>query len=467
MMEPFCALSTPVGVSGIAVIRASGEGVSEKVSKAVRILRTAGGRSGVPLSSLKGYESAYCRITDPKSGKTIDDVVITVYEAPHSYTGEDMIEISCHGGSAVRQEILRVLNDLGIRQAAPGEFTKTAFINGKMDLTEAEAVMNVISADSKRALDASNSQLMGQLRGKILQAEDILYKALSSIEMMLEFPEHDDTPENLEAVTDLIKSAEESYGSLARSFERGRLLTERMKVAIVGLPNSGKSTLLNFLAGYTRAIVTDIPGTTRDTLEFNTEVEGIPVTFIDTAGLRETEDEIEAMGVKLAGQAASEADLVLYLIAPDTTYEDVLGTISGLDPSKVCVLFSKSDKGDNPSREKIESILRKKGVRGFAALSVKEDRGTEYINEFVRDYYESAGGLNSGDITVLSARHASLLDSVTVKLFQALSIINEGLGVDVCSQVIRAALEDSGQITGRTVSEELTETIFARFCIGK
>ena len=258
-MEPFCALSTPAGTSGIAVIRASGEGVSEKVSQAVKILRTTGERTDVSLSSLKGYESAFARFEDPKTNRTVDEVVITVFKAPHSYTGDDMIEISCHGGQAVRQEILRVLYDLGIRPAAPGEFTKTAFINGKLDLTKAEAVMNVISADSTRALDAANTQLMGALKNKISEVEDKLYGALSSIEMMIEFPEHDDTPENTKLITEKIASSKDDIDSLAQSFGRGRLLTERMKIAIIGLPNSGKSTLLNFLAGFSRAIVTDTP----------------------------------------------------------------------------------------------------------------------------------------------------------------------------------------------------------------
>ena len=466
-MEPFCALSTPAGVSGIAVIRASGEGVSLKASKAVKVLRTTGERTDAALESLGGYESCYARFIDPSTGNTVDDVVVTVFKAPHSYTGEDMIEISCHGGQAVRQEILRVLNSLGIRPAAPGEFTKTAFINGKMDLTEAEAVMNIISADSSRALEASNTQLMGRLRERITGAEDRLYEALSGIEMMIEFPEHDDTPENTKRIEDMITAVRAELLGLAESYGRGRLLTERMKIAILGLPNSGKSTLLNFLAGFDRAIVTDVPGTTRDTLEFNTEIEGIPVTFVDTAGIRETDDRIEAMGVKLAITAAAEADLVLYLIAPDAPLESIKETVSALDSSKVRVLFTKSDKGENPLKEQIEDELKAQGVTGFASVSVKEEINTGLIGQFVKDAYEKAGGISASDITVLSSRHADLLRSAVQKLGEAEGILRDGLGVDVCSQVIRAALEDSGQITGRTVSDELVENIFSRFCIGK
>lgn len=466
-MEPFCALSTPAGVSGIAVIRASGEDVASKACRAVNIIRTTGGRTDAALTSLKGYESCYARFIDPDTGKTVDDVVVTFFEAPHSYTGEDMIEISCHGGPAVRQEILRILNNSGIRPALPGEFTKTAFINGKLDLTEAEAVMNVISADSRRALEASNSQLMGKLRARISEVESILYDALSSIEMMIEFPEHDDTPENTDIVIGKITKARDGFIKLEQSFGRGRLLTERMKIAITGLPNSGKSTLLNYIAGYDRAIVTDIPGTTRDTLEFNTEIEGIPVTFIDTAGIRQTEDQIEAMGVKLAVTAAGEADMVLYLIAPHATLDEALKTVKDLDATKVHVLFTKSDEGDNPYKDEICVKLKALGIADPDSVSVKEHINTDLIGRLVKETYEKAGGLNASDITVLSSRHADLLRSAAEKLTQALDILRDGIGVDICSQVVRAALEDSGQITGREVSDELVENIFSRFCIGK
>ncbi|MCQ2517011.1 MAG: tRNA uridine-5-carboxymethylaminomethyl(34) synthesis GTPase MnmE [Saccharofermentans sp.] len=466
-MAPFCALSTPSGVSGIAVIRASGEAVSQIVSGALRIIRASGNRTGINLTELGGYESCYAQFIDPDTRRDIDNVVVTVFKAPHSYTGEDMIEISCHGGSAVRQEILCVLNKLGIRPAGPGEFTKTAFINGKLDLSQAEAVMNVISADSKRSLDAANSQLMGALKSRIISTEDELYKALSLIEMMLEFPEHDDTPENTLAVRNMISKSSQELSALSDSYARGRMLTERMKVAILGLPNSGKSTLLNYLAGFDRAIVTDTPGTTRDTLEFNTDIEGIPVTFVDTAGIRETGDEIEAIGVKLAGIAASEADLVLYLIAPTATLEEVQETVNGLNCSKMDVIFTKSDLGSNALEAQIKEYLEGLGVKHFAQVSIKENANTEAITRFVVDAYENAASTNAGDITILNSRHSSLLGQATSKLKSSMDILDGCLGIDVASQVIRGALDDLGEITGRVVSDELVDTIFSKFCIGK
>lgn len=466
-MAPFCALSTPSGVSGIAVIRASGEGVSSIVSGALKIIRASGNRTGISLTELGGYESCYASFIDPRTNRKIDNVVVTVFKAPHSYTGEDMIEISCHGGSAVRQGILSVLNELGIRPASHGEFTKTAFINGKLDLSQAEAVMNVISADSKRSLDAANSQLMGALKSRIISVEDELYKALSLIEMMLEFPEHDDTPENTEAVNSMISKSIIEIKALCDSYDRGRMLTERMKVAILGLPNSGKSTLLNFLAGFDRAIVTDTPGTTRDVLEFNTDVDGIPVTFVDTAGIRKTDDEIEAIGVRLASKAALESDLILYLVAPTTTLLDVKKTVDGLDFSKMNVIFTKSDLGDNPEKEQIKAYLEELGVTVFAKVSVKTKDNVDAISKLVIDKYESIGGTNAGDITVLNSRHTSLLLEALGKLKASVEVLEGGLGIDVASQVIRGALDDLGEITGRVVSEKLVDTIFSKFCIGK
>jgi len=464
-MDAFCALSTPAGISGIAVIRASGQGVIEGIAEAVRVLRTTGDTTGVSLTDLGGYEAAFCAFADPKTQEEIDRVVVTVYRSPYSYTGDDMIEISCHGGSAVRQEILRVLNSLGIRPAGPGEFTRTAFINGKLDLTSAEAVMNVIDADSKRALEAGNTQLMGALRDKITQVENKLYGVLSSIEMMLEFPEHDDTPESLEAVKVKLSEAIDDINRLSSSYGRGRLLVERMKVAIAGLPNAGKSTLLNFFAGFDRAIVTDIPGTTRDTLELNAEVDGIPVTFIDTAGLRQTEDAVEKIGVELAGRAAREADLILYLIAPTDSFEETRKALDSFDKDKLRLVFTKSDAGVNPEKNKLSEIVADPGY--CCEISVRQDQNTESITKLIADAYEKAGGINASDVTVISGRHYDLLLKASDKLNQAMELLQTDMGIDVCSQVIRAALDDTGEITGRVVSDELVDTIFSRFCIGK
>ena len=243
----FAACSTPAGISGIAVIRISGNGCIEALNKIVRPVR--GARGAKSLTDLEGYESLYGEIKDPDTNEVIDDVVITVFRTPHSYTGEDMAEISCHGSVAVKQEIIRLLISIGVEPAGPGQFSRTAFINGKMTLDETEAVMDVINADSKKALAAGQKIMSGALAQRIDKAESMLYEAMALIEMIVEFPEHDDTEDNEDKVKDLILKARAELQNLSDSYGMGRILSERLKIALIGIPNSGKSTLLNALSG--------------------------------------------------------------------------------------------------------------------------------------------------------------------------------------------------------------------------
>lgn len=465
--KPFCACSTPAGTAGLAVIRVSGAGCCELISSCVRILRASGNRTGISLSEVKGYEAAYAEFVNPDTNTVVDKVVVVRFENPHSYTGDEMIEISCHGGDAVRQEILRVLYQIGIRPAEPGEFTKRAFINGKMDLSEAEAVMKVIGASSERALKAANSQLYGKLSKRLEAIEDKLYKTMALIEMIVEFPEHDDTPENTEQVATSCHDCERELNLLAASYGRGKMLSESMKVVLLGLPNSGKSTLLNSIAGYERAIVTEIPGTTRDTLELSVNVDGIPVTLTDTAGIRDTSDVVEEIGVKRAVMAANEADLILCLIAPDTMPQDVEILLKDTDAYRIKAVFTKSDIGDNPYKEDILKVLADKGISDSIAISAPNGINIDALKDLIVECYNNAGGLISDEVIVINARHKNLLNSAAAKLLEAANVCEMGIGVDIASSVIRSALDDIGDITGKTVSSELADTIFSEFCIGK
>lgn len=464
--RPFCACSTPSGTAGIAVIRLSGTGSADIADKCIRILR-ASSDSIKCCSDMPGYTAAYAEFKDPSDGTVLDNVIITRFVAPYSYTGDEMIEISCHGGNAVKQEILRVLESLGARLAGRGEFTKRAFINGKLDMAEAEAVMNVIEADSRRSLDAANSQMHGELSGKLSGYEELLYKALALIEMIVEFPEHDDTPENTDNVASLCREAISGLEELIRSYAKGRILTQRMKIVLAGLPNSGKSTLLNSIAGFERAIVTEVPGTTRDTIELQTVINDIPVTIVDTAGIRETDDRIEEMGVRRAVTAASEADLIFYLISPDTSLDEVMATAKDLPSAKTRIVFTKTDAGVNPERTAIEEALKGIGIRLFTEISAKDGINLKSIEDAVTEVYANAGGLVADNITVMSSRHCECLQSAIEKLREATGALECGLGEDIASSVIRAALDDIGAVTGKTVSVELADTIFSKFCIGK
>ena len=468
--KPFCACSTPGGVSGIAVIRLSGNGAGEVADKAVKIIKTYG--DSKDIVSMPGYTAAFAIFFDPKTGEKIDEVVINHFVPPHSFTGDEMVEISCHGSSLVKSEILRVLVENGARAALPGEFTKRAFLNGKMDLTQAEAVMNVIAADSERALKASNSQLNGKLKDALLNAESKLYEALSLIEMIVEFPEHDDTPENTEKVRDLCVQVKDTYSDLKRSYAKGRVLSERMKIALAGLPNSGKSSLLNSLTGYDRAIVTEVAGTTRDTLEADVSVNGIPVTVVDTAGIRQTGDRIEAIGVERAKKASAESDLVFYLVAPDTEVAEVKSQLqellsNGTAPSSMAVLFSKSDIGKNPNEEKIREEAQSLGITDFIEVSSADGIALSDLKDHITKVYENLGGLVSSETILMNSRHAEIIDKAEGYLDMAIDAIDNELGVDVASSVLRLCLEKTGEITGKSVSNELVDSIFSKFCIGK
>ena len=461
--EPFCACSTPPGISGIAVIRVSGEGTGECLDRIVRIIRSAGDYK--KFSELPGYTAAYAAINDTE-GNLIDNVIITRFTAPYSYTGDEMAEISCHGSSAVKQEILHVLGQIGIRAAGPGEFTKTAFINGKLSLDESEAVMEVISSDSRKALDAANILLRGDLMKRINSMEDDLYKAMALIEMIVEFPEHDDTPENEDGLRELLLRSRKALVSLSSSFGKGRLLSERIKVAFAGLPNSGKSSLLNILPGYDRAIVTEVPGTTRDTIEVQVNINDLPVTLVDTAGLRETEDLVEGLGIRRAMDAVEEADLVFCLIPPEQTAADLKERIDVLKGSKTVILFSKSDTGANPEREAIEKLCREAGIERFVDISSRDEFNIDAVKDIISEFYESEGG-SEGDIILTNRRHYELIKFASDKIDMALEALDSGLGVDICSSVIRLALDKLGEITGKTVSADLADKIFSDFCIGK
>lgn len=471
--DPICACSTPAGISGIAVIRVSGDGCAALADKCCKVLRSSD--DAAKLSDLKGYTCAYGRIVNPQTGDIADEVIFTRFVNPHSYTGEDMLEISCHGSSAVKQEILRILGMCGIRLAYPGEFSRRAFINGKMSLASAEAVMDVINADSDRQLKAAGSLLSGALADKITSLEDELYKAMAIIEMLVEFDhDDDDTDEELKDAGKVKKILEEQYKVLTElvdGYDKGRILSERMRVALIGLPNSGKSTLLNTLTGFDRAIVTEVAGTTRDTIEVALNVDGIPVTLIDTAGLRQTEDIVESIGIGRAMDAGRNADLVFYVISPDLSIEDAEDGIRELAEDiggeYITAVFSKSDEGDNPCRSRIEEVLSDYGIHSFISVSAEEGINIDKLEDVIRNYYDSLGGRQEEGLLITNARHFSKLSKALSYLEMSCQAMNDMRGVEVCSSTLRSCLDEIGEVTGKTVSAQLADTIFSRFCIGK
>ena len=466
--EPICACSTPAGISGIAVIRISGNGCGKLADKCSVILRSSGDYS--KLSELPGYTCAFGYVKDPSNGIKVDEVIFTHFEAPHSYTGEEMVEISSHGSGAVKQEILKCLGMSGIRMAYPGEFSRRAFINGKMSLASAEAVMDVINSETERQLEAAGSLMSGKLAEEIDYIERNLYDQAAMLETFTEFDTEDPDEEEakLETVKDNLSDCHDRLTTLCKGYGKGRILSERLRVALLGLPNSGKSTLLNTLTGFDRAIVTEVAGTTRDTIEVQLNINGIPVTLIDTAGIRETDDIIESMGIGKAYEAG-RGDMIFYMIPPDMTADEAYSGVKGIieDCESVTAVFSKSDAGENPDREEIETRLKTLGIESFISISAEEDLNIDKLEDVIIDYYNELGGGASEGLLITNSRHYSKFLKASKKLALALDALDNNLGTEVCASALRACLDEIGEVTGKTVSATLADTIFSRFCIGK
>ena len=467
--EPICACSTPAGISGIAVIRVSGNGCGKLADKCSVIIRSSGDYSR--LSEIPGYTCAFGYVKDPSTNEKVDEVIFTHFEAPHSYTGEEMVEISSHGSGAVKQEILRCLGMSGIRMAYPGEFSRRAFINGKMSLASAEAVMDVINSETERQLEAAGSLMSGKLADEIDFIEKTLYDQAAMLETFTEFDTEDPEEEEakLEEVKDNLSDCHDRLTTLCKGYGKGRILSERLRVALLGLPNSGKSTLLNTLTGFDRAIVTEVAGTTRDTIEVQLNINGLPVTLIDTAGIRETEDIIENIGIGKAYEAGRGADMVFYMIPPDMTVEEAYTCVREIaeDCDSVTGVFSKSDAGENPDREEIEAKLSSLGIKNFISISAEEDLNIDKLEDAIIDYYNELGGGASEGLLITNSRHYSKFLKATKKLTLALDALDNNLGTEVCASALRACLDEIGEVTGKTVSATLADTIFSRFCIGK
>ena len=454
----------------------AGENSCEVADKVFTIRRTAGDAKSV--SEMPGYTVAYGFISDPSTSKVVDEVMLTRFCAPHSYTGEDSVEISCHGGLTVRQEILRVLLENGARMAEPGEFTKRAFLSGKIDLSQAEAVMDVISADSDLALRAAESHLQGSLRTKIRELCDDLYSCMAVFEMWIDEPDDEDAQRALKDNTTSLCSARDKMQELLSTYRQGRILSERMTIVICGIPNSGKSSLLNYLSGYDRAIVTDVPGTTRDTLEVVTSLRGVPVKLIDTAGIRETEDVVEAIGVDRATGALAEADIVLWLVScdEDDIEDAMMDRILTLPKeTKIGLLISKSDTADEEQIEKKKAkvegrIAEKKYPRDLdfcGCISSRNGEGMKEIEDLVSSTYNELGTAHAQEVLLTNQRHVEHLSAAVDKISRCIALSQEGVSLEEPSLLLRTAMEELGEITGDSVSDQLVNTIFSRFCVGK
>ena len=450
---PVAAIATPVGEGGIAVIRVSGKGAIGKVQECFR---------GKDLTKAETHTVHFGKIIK-KNGDVVDEVLATVFRSPKSYTGEDTVEVSCHGGVLVTQAVLETILDTGVRSAEPGEFTQRAFLNGKLELSQAEAVADLIHAKSIKAVDAAHQQLEGRLGEHIKKFRQQIIDATAMVELELDFIEEDVEFADKEQLEKLLTDLDEEIGKLLDTYETGRLVRDGVKTVFIGRPNAGKSTLLNTLVGKDRAIVTEIAGTTRDTIDADWSYDGLLFKLIDTAGLRQTEDTIEAEGVKRSQQAFEQADLVVYLRdlarpVDEQEREEIAGFQKQASETPFLLVGNKLDLADESQEERIHYDLK---------ISAIEGENIESLKKIMKDRALEAKDYDTSSLLVTSSRHRDTLQKTRQHVRSALGGLDSGMTGDFLSIDLRAALKELGTITGEITTEDLLDSIFSRFCIGK
>lgn len=455
--DTIAAIATAMSSSGIGIIRISGE---EAISISEKIFLPK--KNGKRLSEQDTYTIHYGNIVDGE--EILDEVIVLLMKGPHSYTAEDTVEIDCHGGVLVMKKILELVIKNGARPAEPGEFTKRAFLNGRIDLSQAEAVIDVIQAKNEYALKSSVSQLRGSVLKKIRQIREKILYEIAYIESALDDPEHislEGYPEQLEEKVDnLIHEADE----LLITSEQGRVLREGIRTVIVGKPNAGKSSLLNALVGDERAIVTDIAGTTRDILEEQIQVRGLSLNIVDTAGIRETEDLIEKIGVDKAKESVQNADLILYVVDSSTDLdENDDEIISMLKDQNVIILLNKSDLQMATTPALIEKRLKKPTV----CISAKEETGIDEFSSLLEEMFLNGKVSFNSEVYLTNIRHRTAMKEAKDSLEKVLESISMGMPEDFFSIDLMNAYESLGRILGESLGEDLVNEIFQKFCMGK
>ena len=472
--ECICALATPAG-GAIGIIRLSG---NNAITITDQVFTSANGK---PLTGAKANTLHYGEIKD-KDGKTIDDVLVSVFRAPHSYTGEDSTEISCHGSRYILQQVLLRLTEVGCRQAEPGEYTRRAYMNGKMDLSQAEAVADLIASTNKATHHMAMSQLKGHFSNELTRLREKLLKMTSLLELELDFSDH----EELEFAdrSDLQALAEEinhKITTLAHSFETGNALKQGVAVAIVGKTNVGKSTLLNRLLHEEKAIVSDIHGTTRDVIEDTTLIDGITFRFIDTAGIRKTDDVVENIGIERTFQKMEEAKIVIWLLDEQPSASEIEEMKLKNQGKKLLVVFNKMDKfeNDNLAFDKFTHSCGSDSSEPEASEAESSEseaplfisaRTGENVSSLEQALVRAADipEITENDVIITSARHYEALLRAHDSLSRVLESMEMGMSGDIIAEDLKMVLEELGEITGGQISsQETLNNIFKHFCIGK
>ncbi|PEV71304.1 tRNA uridine-5-carboxymethylaminomethyl(34) synthesis GTPase MnmE [Bacillus thuringiensis] len=455
--DTIAAISTALGEGAIAIVRVSGDDAVEKVDRIFK---------GKDLTEVSSHTIHYGHIVDLDTNQVIEEVMVSIMRAPRTFTRENIVEINCHGGLVSVNKVLQLILAQGVRLAEPGEFTKRAFLNGRIDLSQAEAVMDLIRAKTDRAMNVAINQMEGRLSKLISRLRQEILETLAHVEVNIDYPEYDDVEEMTHNI--LIEKATHVRSEIEKILEtskQGKILREGIATAIIGRPNVGKSSLLNSLVQEKKAIVTDIAGTTRDVIEEYVNVRGVPLKLIDTAGIRETEDVVERIGVERSKEMMSQADLVLVVVnyseALTNEDEDLFHAVQGKD---FIVIVNKTDLPQAINMERVTELAEGNRV---ITTSLIEEQGIDELEKAIADLFFE-GTIDSTDMTYVSnARHIGLLTQAGQTIGDAIEAIENGVPIDMVQIDLTRTWEILGEITGDTVHESLIDQLFSQFCLGK
>ncbi|ASI36831.1 MULTISPECIES: tRNA uridine-5-carboxymethylaminomethyl(34) synthesis GTPase MnmE [unclassified Exiguobacterium] len=460
MMEfdTIAAISTPMGEGAIAIVRLSGP---QAVATANRVYRGANQLTEVPTHTIH-----YGKLVDHETEQVVDEVMVSVMRAPKTFTREDVVELNCHGGVVAVNRVLElILAQPDVRLAEPGEFTKRAFLNGRIDLSQAEAVMDLIRAKTDRAMTVAIGQIEGRLSKLVQELREQLLQTIASIEVNIDYPEYDAEEMTQQIVQKDAGEVRRILTELLRTARQGKILREGLSTAIIGRPNVGKSSLLNTLVQEAKAIVTDIAGTTRDTIEEYVNVRGVPLKLIDTAGIRETEDIVERMGVEKSRQALNSADLILLVLNgnDELTQEDIL-LFEAIRDMNAIIIVNKSDLAQQIDLTRVEELA---AGRPVVTTSLLEEAGVNDLEAAIAALFFEQG-VESQDMTYVSnARHIQLIKQASQMIEDALGAAEAAMPIDMVQIDLRRAWDTLGEINGDTAQDSLLDKLFSQFCLGK
>ncbi len=456
MDDTIAALATPLGEGGIAVVRVSG---SKALAIVDQIFHPKGSRNLQP-SQAETHTVHYGHII--WENQVIDEVLVTVFRSPRTFTREDTVEISCHGGALTSKLTLETTLNAGARLAQPGEFTQRAFLNGRLDLTQAEAVADIIHARTELSLKAANEQLAGKLSQKIEALREDLMLVLAHVEAHIDFPDEDIAPDTHDQLLSKLRSGNQFVEELLRTAREGKILRNGVRCAIIGRPNAGKSSLLNQLLGHDRAIVSETEGTTRDTIEETASIRGIPIIFVDTAGIRESKDEIEAEGIRRSRKAVEQSEIVLHILDASTVIHDMdQAFLEEFRSKKRLLILNKVDLPQKISKEEMEvhDTVIPVSARTGQGIDALKDALSAIIWE---------GQVQSENLEIaISARHQTALNRAKEGLARSEAALSAEESLELIAMDLRIAVEAIGEIVGKTSTEDLLDKIFSQFCIGK